>query len=100
MPDDRVLEIPRGDLLPVYVADARTCDGQFSFIGWTLTFRMIGPVVVTGAATGDEHGVLTYAWVAGDTDLPGDYEPLFVGISPAGKPQTFRVSGIIRIVDP
>lgn len=97
-----VLELVAGDLLPAYVADASDCDGPFDFTGWTLTFEMAGPVTVTGAATGDASGVLTYVWADGDTDIPGDYRPLFIGVSPApeSKPRTFVVDGVVRITAP
>lgn len=95
-----VFEIFVGDLLPTYVVDVRTCDGALDFTGWTLTFEMRGLVTVTGLASGDSAGVLTHAWVAGETAQPGDYEVLFHGTSPASKPQTFLVAGVLRIVRP
>lgn len=97
-----VFEVFVGDLLPTYVADARDCDGPFDFTGWTLTFEMRGPVVVTGLAAGDGLGVLTHVWITGQTAVIGDYEVLFHGISPApeSKPRTFLVQGVLRISTP
>lgn len=96
----RVFELWQGDLLPVYVVDVKTCAGEFDFTGWTVVFRMRGPVQVSGPASGDSHGVLTYVWAAGDTSVAGDYEPLFVGTSPEGKQQTFHVAGTVRVSVP
>ncbi len=96
----RTWEIVQGDQLPVFVADARTTAGPFDFTGWSLTFVMAGPVTRTGAATGDALGVMTYQWAIGDTAIQGDYEARFVGVSPEGKQETFRVDGIVRVVAP
>lgn len=89
-----------GNLLPEYIADATTCGMPFDFTGWTLTFEMRGPVTITGAATGTIDGVLTHNWVAGDTDIPGEYEVLFRGVSPSGRPRTFVVQGTVSIAEP
>lgn len=98
----QVFPIIAGDLRPTYVADARTCDGPVDFTGWTLTFEMRGPVTVLGIATGNADGVLTHFWVDGETDVPGDYEVIFHGISPSpeSKPQTFLVPGVVRVIQP
>lgn len=96
----RVRTMFQGDLLPVFVVDVRDCNEVFDFDGWTLTFQMRGPVTRTGPAIGDDQGVITYVWVPGDTDVPGDYEVLFAGISPAGKPQTLVMEGVLRIEPP
>lgn len=95
-----VTELVAGDLLPAYVADASDCDGPFDFTGWTLTFEMEGPVLVAGSAVGTADGVLIHEWVDGETDIPGDYRPVFHGISPApeSKPRTFVVDGVLRIL--
>lgn len=94
-----VLDIIAGDLLPGVAASARSCSGRFDFTGWTLTFEMRGPVVVTGSAAGDALGNLTYAWASGNTDFPGEYELIFRGVSPTpeSKTRTFVVSGTVRI---
>jgi len=93
-------QIYRGDLLPVFQADARTQDGPMDFTGWSLTFVMSGPVTRGGPATGDALGVLTYVWVAGDTDYLGEYEARFVGVSPEGKQETFPADVLIRVKQP
>lgn len=97
---DRTRTMGQGDLLPVFVVDIRDCDERVDFTGWTLTFQMRGPVMRTGAATGDDQGVVTYVWAPGDTDVPGEYGVLFVGISPAGKQQTFPVDAVLRVEPP
>lgn len=89
-----------GDLLPDYIADARTCDGGFDWTGWTIVFKLIGPVTIVGVATGDEDGVLTHEWQAGETDVPGEYEVVFVGTSPVGRQRTFVASGLVVIITP
>lgn len=84
--------IAAGDTLPPLIADAATCGAAFPFAGWTVRFRMAGPVEVEGDAEPDADGVtgaLRYDWVAGDTAHPGDYVATFVGTSPSGKQQTF-----------
>jgi hypothetical protein len=95
-----VVTIYQGDLLPTYTADARSCSEAFDFTGWTMTFEMSGPVTITGAATGSSDGTLTYAWVAGDTDIPGEYAVTFHGVSPSpeSKPRTFVVPGMVEVV--
>lgn len=92
-----------GDLIPAFVADARDCTGRaMDWTGWTLTFRMAGPVVRSGPATGDALGVITYAWQAGDTEVPGEYLVTIIGVSPApeSKQRTFVVDGLVRITVP
>lgn len=89
-----------GDLLPDYVADARTCDGPFDFTGWTLVFKLIGPVTIVGTATGTDLGVITHQWVSGETDVPGEYEVVIVGSSPAGRQRTFVAQGSVVISQP
>lgn len=91
-------QIGVGDLLPSLVVDVQTCTGGFDFTGWTLTLELRGPVQVTGAAAGTSEGVVTYDWVAGNTDFPGDYSVRIRGMSPTGRPRTFPVAGVVRIV--
>lgn len=89
-----------GDLLPVWTADSSAQGVVIDWRGWELTLELSGPVLVTRTATGNALGVITYSWVAGDTDVPGDYEVRIHGLSPNGKPQTFAVDGIVRIGAP
>lgn len=99
--DAEPVHIRRGDTLPVLECDAKTCDGPFKFVtgGWTvITFEMSGPVVVTGSATGDDAGLLTYPWVAGDTDTPGAYDAVFRGTALDGNRQTWPTTGAITII--
>lgn len=101
---DEPFHIRRGDTLPIFQADAKVEGKPFLFAtgGWTvITFEMSGPVLVTGAATGDDTGLLTYAWIAGDTATPGTYEAVFRGTALDGNHQTFPTSGSITvIIDP
>lgn len=102
--DGPVFELFVGNLLPAYVADAVECvdgtSGPADWQGWGLVFQLRGPVTITGIAAGDSDGVLTHDWVAGETDTPGEYEVLFVGTSPDGKPRTFKARGLVRISVP
>jgi hypothetical protein len=95
-----VFPIFTGDLLPIYIADARDCDGPVDWTGWTLTYELRGPVTITGDVTGDADGRLTIVWEAGDTNFPGDYEVVIIGESPDGKPRTFVAQGYVRISVP
>lgn len=95
------LTIAQGKTLPDVIADASSCDsGAFDFVtdAWTLTFVMTGPTDITGAATGDALGVLTYIWQPGDTDIPGTYEAHFDGVRGDGKTARFPTSGSMTIV--
>jgi hypothetical protein len=97
-----VFTIYVGDLRPSYTVDVSDCDGPVDFTGWTLTFEMRGPVTVTGLATGDAFGAITHFWIAGQTDVLGDYQVIFHGVSPSpeSKPQTFVAAGVVSIVAP
>lgn len=93
--------IRQGDLLPPFVADSTDGAGQpFDFTGWSLTFKMRGPVEVSGPAIGTANGVVSYGWVAGNTDVPGTYEAVIVGVSPPpeSKPRTFPTRGAVTVV--
>lgn len=63
----------------------------------SITFKMVGPVTVEGAATGDASGNLTYQWQAGQTGTIGDYEATFTGVDGSGKAQTFPQGANLRI---
>lgn len=54
-----------------------------------ITFRMVlGSTVISGPATGDANGNLTYQWQPGDLDVPGIYKAYFIGTDAAGKTET------------
>ena len=99
-------KIRTGDRLPVLTVTATAKNlivavtnptGLVDFTGWTLTFRMVGPVTITGSATGSAAGVLEYAWAAGNTATPGVYLGVFEGTDPDDKIQTFPTEGEIEI---
>lgn len=97
-------EIRQGDRLPVIEGLATFKDRHgkirsFNFTNWTsLIFTMVrGATTVTGAATGNDAGLLSYQWADGDTALPGRYIGKFTGISPEGLLQTFPTKGYIQI---
>lgn len=90
-----------GDLLPALALEVSEGGAPFDFTGWTLTITVDGPVTVTGAATGDASGNITYAWTAGQTAMPGDYAVYVVGTSPApAKQRTFRLPDLVSIRRP
>lgn len=95
-----IVPINVGDLLPIWTADATSCDGPVDWSGWELTVKFEGPVTITGTAIGTADGVITYEWIDGDTIIPGDYLVVISGLSPTGKPRTFRPIGIVRIEAP
>lgn len=100
------LRTPRvyvGDLLPVLVLDVSEDGRRFDFTGWTsLVVTVSGPVAITGSATGDAQGVLTYAWTTGQTATPGSYAVFVRGVSPSpeSKPRTFEAREALQIVAP
>ena len=54
-----------------------------------VTFRMVsGSHVVTGPATGDSQGRLTYAWQVGDLDVIGTYQAYFIASDGAARTET------------
>lgn len=89
-----------GDLLPAFMADVAEDGRPFDFTDWSLTFTLSGPVTVSGAASGDDEGVLSYSWLSGQTATPGDYTAYFTGTSPDLKQRTFEVEGVFRIQPP
>lgn len=90
----------QGDRLPPVTASAFTAAGFIDFTAFSsITFRMVsGSTVVTGTATGDAHGNLSYAWQAGDTNVPGTYEAVFIATDDSGKLQTFPTDTNLTIV--
>jgi hypothetical protein len=59
-----------------------------------VTFKMVrGTTVITGAATGDAAGNLTYAWATHDLDIAGTYAAAFIGTDGSGKTETFPTAG-------
>lgn len=85
------MKIRQHDTLPALQARAFT-DGAFVDLTQfaTIVMRMVsGATVVTGSATGDALGNLSYAWQAGDTDVVGTYAVVFVGTTAGGRVQTF-----------
>ena len=54
-----------------------------------IVFKMVsGATVVTGTATGDAQGNLTYPWGATDLALPGTYAATFTGTDAGSKKGT------------
>lgn len=90
-----------GDLLPALVLEVSEDGAPFDFTGWTLALTADGPVTVTGAATGDSLGNITYAWASGQSAMPGDYAVYVVGTSPVpAKQRTFRLPDPVSIRRP
>lgn len=55
------------------------------------------PMTILDQSVADTLGVVTYAWQAGDTDAPGDYNAEFQVTWPTGKPQTFPARGHVIV---
>jgi hypothetical protein len=86
---DRIT-LTAGDTATPIRARAFTADGYVNLTVFaSIAFRMVGPVTVTGAATGDALGNLSYAWAAGDTATVGDYQAVWLATDGSGKTQTF-----------
>jgi len=64
-----------------------------------VAFRMVlGATIITGPATGDAAGNLTYPWGTHDLDIPGTYAAYFVGTDASGKTETFPDGANLQIV--
>lgn len=92
----------QGDRLPSLQAKAFTDAGGIvdltTFTGG-ITFRMVnGATVITGAASGDAQGNLTYNWGASDTATPGTYAAVFIATDSGGKKQTFPTGDNLQVV--
>lgn len=86
---DRIT-ITAGDEATPLRARAFTSEGYVDLTVFaSVAFRMVGPVTVTGAATGDASGNLSYTWGAGDTATPGEYQAVWRCTDGSGKVQTF-----------
>lgn len=92
--------IRQGDRLPTLRAVAFTATGVVDFTQFvSISFRMVnGETVVTGPASGDASGNLSYAWASGDTDVPGTYAAVFIAVDGTGRQETFPTDSNIEIV--
>lgn len=91
----------QGDLLPIVRARAFDAGAFLNLpaLFTSIAFRMVsGSTVITGPATGDANGNLTYTWQAGDTAVPGTYEACFIGTTAGGQVQTLPSSTHLTIV--
>lgn len=92
--------VRQNDRLPVFRAKAFTESGPVKFLTdfpSGVTFKMVGPAIVTGNAVGDDNGNLAYAFAAGDTAVPGEYEACFVATDSSARKQTFPQGTNIKI---
>lgn len=84
------LTITAGDTATPIRARAYDADGYVDLTVFaSVQFRMVGPVTVQGAATGDALGNLAYQPVSGDTATPGEYTATWVCTDGSGRTQTF-----------
>lgn len=92
-------QLRQGDTPKTIRARAFTVDGFIDLTGYTgLTFRMVGPVTVEGAATGDAAGWLYFTFTGTELDAVGDYEATWhADVGPNGQPQTFPESTNLRV---
>jgi uncharacterized protein YfaS (alpha-2-macroglobulin family) len=60
-----------------------------------------GATVVTGSATGDASGNMTYQWATTDLDVVGTYSARFKATDGSGKTESFpRGYNLTIIVEP
>lgn len=62
-----------------------------------LTFKMVGPVTIEGAAVGFANGYLEYTFTGAELDVLGEYQAEFHGVRPNGQPATFPTATNLRI---
>jgi hypothetical protein len=101
MADALTVEIRQGDRLPALRAVAFTESGLVDLTQFTggITFRMVkGATVITGSATGDAIGNLTYQWHVGDTAIAGSYAATFTAIDGAGRQETFPTAQNLAVI--
>ena len=81
----------QNDRLPAVQAKAFTATGVVDLTAFaSIAFRMVsGSTVVTGVATGDALGNLSYAWGVGDLAVIGKYAAVFQATDGSGRVQTF-----------
>lgn len=96
----RTIYITQGDRLPPIQALAfnenkRVPLDQFE----SITFRMVsGSTEIEGVATGTADGELEYDLAAGDTDVLGDYDAVFIGTDAEGRIQTIPTPNRLKVV--
>lgn len=84
------ITITQGDTATPIQARAFTADDFVDLTAFaSVAFRMVGPVTITGAATGDALGNLSYTWAAGNTATVGEYQAVWIATDGSGKTQTF-----------
>jgi hypothetical protein len=98
-----IFNIKQGDLLPVIQATALQADGTpLNLTGATVVFRMRKHLATTwkvnsaGAVVTPASGIVSYTWIAGDTDTVGVYEAEFLATI-GGKPQTLPTVGFMTV---
>ena len=97
--------IKSGDTAPRFLVALTRFDGQpANLTGITsLVFRMrseaggVALVDAPGVVVDPMGGIVAYDWVAGDTDIPDDYEGTFEVIFADGSDQTFPGEGYLPI---
>ncbi len=62
-----------------------------------LTFRMVGPATIEGAASGDADGFLSYTFTGTQLDVLGTYTATFHGVDANGEPHTFPEETNLRV---
>lgn len=91
-------ELRQGDTPKTIRARAFTEDGFVDLSAYTgLTFRMVGPAVVEGAASGNAQGWLFFTFTGTQLDTLGDYVATWRGVGPDGQPQTFPETTNLKV---
>ncbi len=90
----------QGDRLPAIKAQAFTATNNVDLTQFaSITFRMVcGATVVTGPASGDANGNLTYNLGASDTAVPGTYSAYFIATDGTGKVETLPTGENLTVV--
>jgi len=94
-----MIQFRQNDRLPALEVRAFTASGNVDLTAYaSIAFRMVsGSTVVTGVATGDVNGLLTYAWGSGDLAVVGVYDAVFLATDGTGRVQTFPTGTNLKI---
>lgn len=92
----------QGDGGPPVLANAVDDSGPIKFATQytALMFRMVfGTTIVTGTATGDDAGNLTYNFAPTDLATAGTYNAVFVATANStGRPETFPTGENLTVI--
>jgi hypothetical protein len=104
--DTTTAKIRQGSLLPALVTQGTRAGALVDFTTFTggIVFKMVchhrdgTTTTVTGPATSDASGSLSYQWQPGNTDVAGTYSATFTGIDGGARPETFPTAYDLVVV--